>query len=873
MTSPAPPAGAREVRRTVLPNGCTVLVRRDPSADAVAIVTWIRAGYFDEPDELGGIAHVLEHMYFKGTPRFGPGEIAAATKACGGYLNAATIYDHTAYYAVVPAARFEDALDIQHEAWARSTIDAGELRRELEVIVQEAQRKRDTPGAVAVETLFEVLHDRHRMRRWRIGHDDVLRRLTRDDLLGFYRAHYGPANTIVAIVGAVDPDAALAAVAARHGTAAGGRPPRDRGPDEIAPPGRRWREWAGDLSNAELVIGWRTVPPSHPDAPALDLAADVLGTGRGARLWRAVRERGLAPSVSASHYTPTELGVFVVHADAPPATAEQALRTMWHEVRRLAQDGPAAHELDRVRRLYAVRRRRRRESMDGQAMDLARWEALDDRSYGDAWEARLAACTPDDVRDALARWCAPAQASVVVYRPASMAAIGADTDGFARLETPVPATPVAPLPQVPPLVAGGRATFVEQRDGVHVFRTARGVPILVQHVPGLPIVHLGASLLGGAAQDAPAHAGCALLAARAMARATTSLDPAAMAATTEWLGGGIAASAGADTLGWYLSVPPDAFAPATQLLADVVLRPRLAPGTIATERQLMAVDAAQLRDDMARWPMRLALDAAWRGHPYGRPSAGTPETIPALADALVQEWHARQAEASHGVLACVGDVDPATAADTLATVFEAWGHAPAPALEVAPWPLDQRLVVETRDRRQTALTMLFAGPTRRDPDREVAQLVTAVAGGLGGRFFETLRSRASLAYTVQVFTTDRRRGGVLGAYLATDPAREEEARQGLLAEFARLVDEPITPDELERAKTFVLGTHAIRRQSGAAMLGDLLDAWLLGGGLDSLAAWTQRIRAVTPAECTALMVRHVERARRVEGVVRGHAAG
>ena len=92
------------VRRTVLPNGLTALVRRDASAPVVAIVTYVRAGYFDETDDVVGIAHVLEHMYFKGTAQRGVGEIAKETKASGGYLNAATIYDHTSYYTVLPSS-------------------------------------------------------------------------------------------------------------------------------------------------------------------------------------------------------------------------------------------------------------------------------------------------------------------------------------------------------------------------------------------------------------------------------------------------------------------------------------------------------------------------------------------------------------------------------------------------------------------------------------------------------------------------------------------------------------------------------------------------------------------------------------------------
>ncbi|MGH7679930.1 MAG: M16 family metallopeptidase, partial [Gemmatimonadaceae bacterium] len=171
------------VQRRTLSNGLRVLVRQDPSAPVAAIVTYVSAGYFDETDDVVGIAHVLEHMFFKGTPTRGVGEIARQTKAVGGYLNAATIYDHTLYYAVVPASGFVPALEIQADAYHNSLIDEFELAKELEVIIQEAKRKVDNPGALAIESMYELLHDRHRIRRWRIGREEGLRRLTRSDVL------------------------------------------------------------------------------------------------------------------------------------------------------------------------------------------------------------------------------------------------------------------------------------------------------------------------------------------------------------------------------------------------------------------------------------------------------------------------------------------------------------------------------------------------------------------------------------------------------------------------------------------------------------------------------------------------------------------
>src|SRR6186713_3505731 len=112
------------IHKEILPNGLTVLVRRDTTAPVVAVVTHVKAGYFDETDDVVGIAHVLEHMFFKGTPTRGVGEIAKQTKASGGYLNAHTIYDHTSYDTVLPSSGFVRGLEIQADAYANSLIDS-----------------------------------------------------------------------------------------------------------------------------------------------------------------------------------------------------------------------------------------------------------------------------------------------------------------------------------------------------------------------------------------------------------------------------------------------------------------------------------------------------------------------------------------------------------------------------------------------------------------------------------------------------------------------------------------------------------------------------------------------------------------------------
>jgi zinc protease len=377
-----------------LPNGLTILARRDTTAPVVAIVTWVKAGYFDEPDDAVGIAHVLEHMYFKGTPTRGVGAIARETKAAGGYLNAGTIYDHTHYYTVLPASGFVAGLEVQADAYAHSVIDAGELARELEVIIEETKRKADTASALATETLFELLHDRHRIRRWRMGREEALRGFTRDQLVAFYRNHYRPSNTVLAIVGDIDPDEAIAEATRLYGPLADAPVVRTPGPVETARPGFRARDWEGDIAQAELLFGWRTPELAHADTPALDVLATVVAGGRASRLVRAARDRRLVSSVSAYDYTPTELGVFVVHAGARAADLPAAARAIWDQLRRVREGEITAGEVERARCLLEAQWLRRLESADGQANFLGAWELLGGWERGVQYHRRSSPSTP-----------------------------------------------------------------------------------------------------------------------------------------------------------------------------------------------------------------------------------------------------------------------------------------------------------------------------------------------------------------------------------------------------------------------------------------------------------------------------------------------
>lgn len=860
------------VQRRVLDNGLTVLLRRETSSPVAAVVTYVRAGYFDETDDVVGIAHVLEHMFFKGTPTRGVGEIARQTKASGGYLNAHTIYDHTSYYAVLPSSGFLAGLEVQADAFAHSMIDEEELRRELEVIIQEVKRKADNPQAITVETLYEVLHDHHRMRRWRMGRPDGLRALGRDSLLAFYRNFYRPGNTILSIVGDVDVEQTIEAVERLYGHISAGPVTRQSGPTEPDHAEFRYREWSGDVQRTQLAAGWRTPGLLHADTPLLDLAAMVLGGGRASRLYRAVRERQLASSVSAYDYTPGDVGVFVLHAEAPPESALEAARATWAQLRSLLDEGVGAHELERARRLFEARWLRRMETMEGQASYLASWEAVGDWQLGERYLSSLLTASASQVTEAVRRYLIPDRAALVVYRPSGTPALAADA---AAARTLLRVAEPNPLPATPPRIAAPAADLpsppvLESREaGVYVYRTSRGLPILVWPKPGAPIAHMGIFLAGGASDESTELAGLTRLLTRTALKGTTRRTATQIAEDAELIGAALGGSTGSDSFGWSVSVPAAHLSAALDLLADVAQNATIPDEALETERAVARSELASLRDDMYRWPMRLLMETAYAGHPYGVPVSGTEASLAAISAAETRDWHRRLVVDGCAVVGLVGDGDPDEMAALVARHFTSladcpWTPGPAPR-----WPDAVSLRVEERDKAQTALALAFPGPSRRDPDRFAAELLANITSGLGGRFFDELRDRQSLAYTVHVSATERLMGGMITSYIATSPDREEDARRGLLIEFERLREMPVTAEELQRARTYALGTHAIARESGGSRLGEMVGAWLLGTGLGELASYETSITEVTASDIQEVARRYFDPARRVEGVVRG----
>ena len=859
------------ITRRTLSNGLTAVVRVDRSAPVVAIVTHLRVGYFNEPDELAGISHVLEHMFFKGTPTRGPGVLAQETKAAGGLLNAATIYDYTTYYTILPSSSLDQGMALQADALLNSVIDADELRRELQVIIQEAKRKLDNPSAVAAESLYELMFDVHRMRRWRIGTEAFLNRLTRDQLFDYYRTMYcGPA-TVLVITGDVDAEETHRKIEQLYSPLENGAQSVDHGPAEPAHQDFRFAEKAGDIVHAHLEIGWHTPATLHDDTAALDLLAVLLGSGRASRLYRGVRERGLVTSISARNYTPTALGVFQISAELEPSNGLPALRAIAEVVCGVQQE-IGEEELARARSVLEARMLRRLESMEGQANFLAEWEALGDWEYGEKYLQRIAAVSVEQVRAVAAQYLRIDQASTFFYRPNDADPIGLEAAALrTELTAAQPALPDAVAMIEAPAVVAAPIKRSALEDDVHTFVAPDGTHIYVKPRHSAPLVSIAIGTSGGAHVESVAEAGWTGLVARASVKGTGRRNAYQIALGCEARGASIAPSVSADAADWYVSVPSRHLDATLELLSDVALNPSFPESEVEREKGIALTDLQQVRDDMYRYPLRLFLETAFAGHPYGFSLDHMAAAIERASSSDLRQWHRHTVLAREPAVFIVGDVEPEHAAARAAHYI---AHAPfraAPQQSVT-WPASGGERVEQRAKAQTALVLGYPGVDRNHPDLYALQVLANAIAGLGGRLFEELRSKRSLAYTVTAYPIARQFGGAFVTYIATAPEREAEATQGLLDELDRVRQELLSAEDVERAKRYMIGSWHIRSQTNGSQLGDLINAILLGRGLAEIREYEQRVNAVTPEQIRDLAQRYFDDSKIVKSIVRGTGA-
>ncbi|HEU4403239.1 MAG TPA: pitrilysin family protein [Candidatus Polarisedimenticolia bacterium] len=874
-----------EVTKEVLPNGLTILVAEDHTAPVVAINLWVRAGYFDEVDLQAGISHVIEHMFFKGTPdRPRPDQIATEIKALGGELNAGTYYDSTNYYVVLPAENYRKGLEIHADALMHPLIDPEELKREIEAVIQEGRRKIDNPSAYALEMMFQEAFEAHRMHRWRIGSEEGLRAMTRDDLLDYFHGHYVPGRVILAIVGDVSAPEAIKAAHLYLGGMPGGEGAPLGSPPEPPQTRFKYRRIRGDIKRGYTVLGYHTPPVLSEDDFALRVLAHLLGSGRSSRLFQAVKEKaGLVDTVGASLESFRDIGVLTVLAEGDPRQGLEAARAIQAEIERLRREPPAAFEIERARTAIEFRYHQSRSEVLGQSSILAYYEALGGYALADESVERLSRVTAADVRRVAETHLQLSNATLLEYLPEGAKVESPDlpalVDGLQRV---TPASPSSEPPSAPRSAAvaaprppsAPRLVRTEEVRGVQRHRFEPGPVLLHEERRDLPLVTFCAAFRGGRSSEGRENTGITRFMQATMVKGSVTRDARQVALEIEGLGSAIERLVDEDYFGFGLSILSKHARRGIEILLDLIRRPAFRHEEIEKERAILLAAQESIKDQSMPYSFQLFRQAAFGSHPYALPSFGHQVTVQSMKREDLVKWHRATVRPAGLVVTVVGDIGRQEAIDLVAAASADWiteGHGGKDPGQLLGWGASE--VVETRRRRQTAQVIGFPTPGLQTPERFPLDLVQVITSGLGGRFFEEVRGKRGLAYAVHAFNYHRVSGGAFAVYLATAPKDESEARRVLFQEIARLRREGPHHEELERAIRFTRGMHAIAMQGNSARAFRYVDAEVRGTGVEAVQDYPDNVAKVGYEEVTDAIWRYLDPDRCALGIMRGDEPG
>ncbi|MEM7483043.1 MAG: pitrilysin family protein [Acidobacteriota bacterium] len=429
MTQPSMPSGIASellpvpVRVATLDNGLTVGLVTNRQAPIVTTALWYRAGSRDEAAGQGGAAHFLEHMMFKGSGKYGAGEIDRRTQELGGSNNAFTSHDGTAYYFNFARDRWQEALAIEADRMAGLALAEDEVASERQVILEEIAMYEDDPWDALGRQVEWAMFPRHPYGLPVLGSREELLAMGREELAAFHRAYYRPDNAVLVLAGDL-PEDALEAVEESFGHLAAGAKKR-RATDPAIALERRYEVERRHGEVERLLVAFRSPAAGHPDHPPLRLLATVLASGRASRLQRALVDEGqLCSAVQVDLGETLDPGHFQISAEVVPGRSiEQVEAVLFEQLDAvISATGVSDEELERARRMVRSDWVFSHERVHQQALAAGFELALFERGFLERQVAALLAADATRLRQVAGRYLDPSGGCVVGRSRAAEAA-------------------------------------------------------------------------------------------------------------------------------------------------------------------------------------------------------------------------------------------------------------------------------------------------------------------------------------------------------------------------------------------------------------------------------------------------------------------
>ncbi len=838
------------IRTETLPNGLHVYLKPVPGSPVVTTMMAYKVGSADENLDATGLSHYLEHLMFKGTDKLMPGEIDKMTMRSGGRNNANTSEDCTIFHFDFAADQWDTALRIEADRMRNLRIDQRhEFQQEKGAVISELKGDEDNPYDLEFKAIVPLLFGKnapygHPV----IGMREHVEAATAQVIKAHYDRWYYPNNASLVVTGGIDPDKALARIRELFGPIPAGKLPERK----VAPPISRDKPVNLDLPSKfevpRMVMGFNGVKSGDPDFYPLEVIQTILTGGKTGRLYRKlVEDEAIASEVAASDNAGRYPGWFSVQLELLQGKSrEKAEALVLAELKRLAAEPVGPEEMQRVRRVQTAGFVFGHESVHALADSIARGVTTNDLGYLQTYLPRVTAVTPAEIQAAARKYLDPEKRVVVWSVPRE----GQDAAGGEGKAKP---------PQ--------RASSPAEAATFNLDKTKRvvlpnGLILLLLEDHRLPVLSARAYVKNDRLTEPADKAGVASLVGNLLDEGTATRTGRQISTAIENVGGDLKMDAAGGSV---QVLAPDRLLGLT-LLFDCLAHPNF-PADALERKRAQTISALLDAEQQADVKAQRAFVQLIYGpkHPLGRPSLGVRSIVEKLTAEDCRSFHVARFVPNNTVVAVVGDFVAPDVVAEITQLTRDWKAAPPPKPDlpsIQPLPRFTQKIISMPNSAQLYVFLGHAGIIRLDPDYYKLLVMDYVLGtgpGFTDRLSSTLRDRQGLAYSVSATITGNA-ADVIGTFtgsIGTYPDKFVPVKDGFLKEINRIRDEPPTAEEVEDAKTYLLGSLPFHYTSNGSLAEQLLQIERFGLGLDYPATFRMAVAAVTPADVQAVARKHL----------------
>jgi len=835
-------------QKFVLDNGLTVIVHEDHKAPIVAINTWYHVGSKNEKLGKTGFAHLFEHLMFGGSEH-SPGRYIDAMEKIGATdLNGTTNNDRTNYFENVPTSALDYTLWMESDrmGFLLGSLDQKTLDLQRGVVQNEKRQGENQPYSVAFQLITQNTYPVGHPYSWTvIGDMGDLNAASMDDVKEWFRTYYGPSNVTIVLAGDIDLKTAKEKVEKYFGNIPPGPPVAHQEAWVAKMTGTHKQIVQDRVPQARIYKVWNVPQYGSADADYLDLASDVLSSGKSSRFYkRLVYDDQIATNANASVATNEIAGQFRIQATAKPGgNLAQVEKELDEELAKFLKDGPTAEELARAKAQHEasfVRGIERIGGFGGKSDRLAQSQTY--LGSPDAYKIsikRIQDATPEEVKAAAIRWLSDGEYALEVqpFPPFKADATGADRTKAPEIGTP----PELKLPKL-------------QRTTL-----SNGLKVILAERHEVPLVTFWLDADAGYAADQSASPGTASMVMALLNGGTKTRSALQISDEQALLGAQIGAFSNLDMSIVRLSALKSKLDASLELYADIILNPTFPEEDFRRQQSLQKAGIQREKTTPVQMGLRVFPALIYGpGHAYGNPATGTGTT--ASVEKMTREdmvkFHETWFKPNHAALVIAGDTTLGEVTPKLEKLFAGWKPGQTPQKTIPKVKLPDKSVVYLIDKPGALQSILIVGniaPPKANPD-EIA--IEAMNDGLGGLFLSRINSNIRedkhWSYGTSTILLDARaqRPWLTIAPVQTDKTKESLAE--LNKEFrAILGDRPLTQEELTIVKdseTLSLPGSRETQEAVGSSINELVNYGLPDDYYDTMVG---KIRALKPADTAA----------------------